>query len=141
MVHAARAQAEVYSGQFAAASSHYAELLKSEPRREDYLAHGALAAALQGDYATAGDRARQLLDQAAARRHEAIRYRQAVNLLVAIRVMQGKYAEAERLGDETKSSRDRAARETDDRGSTDPQFAVDANNMAVIHLSDQPAGR
>jgi tetratricopeptide (TPR) repeat protein len=139
-VRAARAQVEVYSGQFAAASSHYAELLKSEPRREDYLAHGALAAALQADYATAGDRARQLLDQAATRRHEAIRYRQAVNLLVAIRVMQGKYAEAERLGDETKSSRDRAARETDDRGSSDPQLAVDANNMAVIHLLTSPPG-
>jgi hypothetical protein len=139
-VRAARAQAEVYSGQFAAASSLYAELLKSEPRREDYLAHGALAAALQSDYATAADRARQLLDQAAARRHEAIRYRQAVNLLVAIRVMQGKYAEAERLGDETKPSRERAAREAESRASSDQQLAVDANNMAVVRLLTRPPG-
>jgi hypothetical protein len=138
IVRAARAQAELYSGRFAAASSHYADLLKSEPRREDYLAHGALAAALHADYAAAGERARQLLDQAAARRHDAVRYRQAVNLLVAIRVMQGKYAEAERLGDETKPSRERAAREADGLGRSDPQLAADANNQAMIRVLTAP---
>ncbi|HEV3417213.1 MAG TPA: tetratricopeptide repeat protein [Pirellulales bacterium] len=137
-IRAARAQADLYAGRFAEASGHFGELLGDEPRREDYLAHGALAAALAGDYATAAGRARQLLDQAAARGHESPRYRQAVNLLVAIRVMQGTYAEAARLGDETKSSRQRASSD-DNRGQIDPLLAADANNQAVLRVLTSPA--
>ncbi|HEV2968359.1 MAG TPA: tetratricopeptide repeat protein [Pirellulales bacterium] len=138
LVRVARAQADLYAGRFTEASRRYGELLEGEPRREDYLAHGALAAALAGDYKTAADRARQLRDQAAARGHESPRYRQAVNLLVAIRVMQGNYAEAARFGDETKSSRQRAARD-DNRGPIDPLLAADANNQAVLRVLTRPA--
>src|SRR5205807_5182686 len=126
LVRAARAQAELYAGRYVEASRRYRELLAGQPRREDYLAHAALAAALAGDYAAADARARQLLDQAGARRHEAARYRQALNLLIAINVVQGKYAEAQRLGDETKPVRDRAARETGVPGSIDSPLVADA---------------
>ncbi|HEY2147484.1 MAG TPA: hypothetical protein VGH32_06080 [Pirellulales bacterium] len=134
LIGAARAQLDLYSGQFAAARGRYAELLKGEPRREDYLTHGALAAILAGDDATAGDWARQLLDQAAGRSRDSLRYRQAVNLLAAIRIVEGKYAEAERLMAEAKSSRDRAAPVADHRPRFDRQLAVDENNGAVLRV-------
>jgi hypothetical protein len=138
LIGAARAQADLYSQQFAAASRRYAGLLKSEPRREDYLTHGALAAALAGDNATAGDWARQLLDQAAGRSRDSLRYRQAVNLLAAIRVVEGKYADAERLMAEPKSSRDRGTPAADHRPRIDLQLAVDANNGAVLRVLNGP---
>ena len=132
LVRAARAQAELYAGRYTEASRRYRELLAGQPRREDYLAHTALAAALAGDYAAANARARQLLEQAGARRHEAARYRQALNLLVAINVAQGRYEEAQRLGEEAKPVRDRAARETGISSSIDSPLVADANNQAVL---------
>ena len=133
------AQAGVYAGHYTEASRRYRELLAGQPRREDYLAHAALAAALAGDYAAADARARQLLDQAGARRHDAARYRQALNLLVAINVMQGRYEEAQRLGEEAKPVHDRAARETGGRGSIDSPLVADANNQAVLAVLTTPA--
>ncbi len=139
LVRAARAQADVYAGHYAEASRRYRKLLAGQPRREDYLAHAALAAALAGDYAAADARAHQLLDQAGARRHDAARYRQALNLLVAINVMQGRYEEAQRLGEEAKPVRDRAARETDVRGPIDSPLVADANNQAALAVLTTPA--
>jgi hypothetical protein len=132
LVRAARAGADFYAGRYDEASRRYRELLTGQPRREDYLAHAALAAALAGDYATADARARQLLDQAGARRHEAARYRQAVNLLVAINAAQGHYDEAQRLGDQTKASRERAMRDDGVHDELDPQVVADANNQTVL---------
>lgn len=138
LIGAARAQVDLYTGQFAAARGRYAELLRSEPRREDYLTHGALAAILAGDDATAGDWARQLLDQAAGRSRDSLRYRQAVNLLAAIRIVEGKYAEAERLMAEPKATRDRAAPVADHRPQFDRQLAIDENNGAVLRVLTGP---
>ena len=138
LVRAARAQADVYAGHYAEASRRYRELLAGQPRREDYLAHAALAAALAGDYAAADARARQLLDQAGARRHDAARYRQALNLLVAINVMQGRYEEAQRLGEEAKPSTIGRPRDGG-RGSIDSPLVADANNQAVLAVLTTPA--
>ncbi len=132
LVQAARAQASLYAGRYGEASHYYRELLAGQPRREEYLAHAALAAALAGDYETATARAQQLLDQAGTRRREAARYRQAVNLLVAIDAAQGRYAEARRLGEETKSRRERALREGSLAGEIEPQLIADVNNNAVL---------
>ncbi len=60
----ARAQLDLYRGHYAAASRRFGEMLKAQPRREDFLSHGALAATMAGDFSIAGGWARQLLDQA-----------------------------------------------------------------------------
>jgi tetratricopeptide (TPR) repeat protein len=132
LVRAARAAADLYAGRYDEASRRYRELLADQPRREVYLARAALSAALAGDYATAEARAKQLLDQAGTRRREAVPYRQAVNLLVAINAAQGHYEEAKRLGDQTKASRERAMRDDGVHGELDPQVVADVNNQAVL---------
>ncbi len=134
LVRAARAGADLYAGRYDEASRHYRELLAQQPRREDYLAHAALAAALAADYTTAQAQAQQLLDQAGARRRDAARYRQAVNLLVAINAAQRRYVEAQRLGEQTKTSRDRGVRESGVRVEVDPQLVADVNNQTVLAL-------
>jgi tetratricopeptide (TPR) repeat protein len=132
LVRAARSQADVYAGRCDKSSGRYRELLGGQPRREDYLAHAALAAALAGDYETATARAQQLRDQAGTRRRDAARYRQAVNLLVAINAAQGRYGEAQRLGEETKTRRERGVRAESLRDEIEPQLIADINNQTVI---------
>jgi hypothetical protein len=132
LVRAARAQADAYAGRYDEANRGYRELLAGQPRREAYLAHAALAAALAGDLMTAEARARQLLDQAGTRRHDAVPYRQAVNLLVAINTVQRRYGEAQKLGEETKARRERGLREGSLHGEIEPQLIADVNNQTVL---------
>ncbi len=136
-----RAQAEMYAGGFAAASRRYGRLLEAQPRREDLLTHGALAAALAGDMKTAEDRANQLFEQARTRRHEGVRFRQAVNVLTAVRAAQGRFKEAAAISAETKPLRERLAHDGDLFGAgIDPQAAADVNNAAVLQLLLGTAG-
>ena len=130
----ARAQLDLYRGRFAAASRRYGEMLKAQPRREDFLAHGALAAALAGDFATAGGWARQLLDQARARggfRRESI---EAANLLAVVNLLAGDYPEALKIRNEMLDGRDGNLLPRDSADSSGPQDAAAANNAAVILL-------
>ena len=96
LVEQARAQLDVYRGDYSAASRRYAEMLKIEPRREDFLAHGALATALAGEFSTAGGWAQQLLEQARARGRLSARTVDAANLLAAVQLLAGDYADAPR---------------------------------------------
>ncbi len=135
------AQAEMYAGQFAAASDHYGDLLKRQPRREFLLAHGTLAAALAGDLIVANDRATQLLDQARTRHRDNTRFRQAINFVVAVRVLQGRLPEAEHTSQETRPARERIARDEPLRRiADDPQLAIDVNNAAVLRVLRGSAG-
>ena len=135
----ALAQLDIYTGHFAAASRRYGELLKMQPRREDFLAHGALAAALLGDYETATTRAQQLLDQAHTRGRESPRLVQAVNLLVAVNVLAGDFTKARQIDEETRPARARAERETRWPPWAEPQALADANNAAVLRFLVGPA--
>ena len=95
----ARAQLDLYRANYAAAAHRYGEMLKVQPRREDFLAHGAMASALAGDYSTAGGWAQQLLEQARARGRVSARSVEATNLLAVVHLLAGDYAEARRTGD------------------------------------------
>jgi len=135
----ALAQLEIYLGHFGQASRRYGELLKVQPRREDFLAHGALAAALFGDYETATTRAQQLLDQARTRGRESPRLLQAVNLLVAVKVLGGDFMKAQQLDEETRPTRERGEPEMRWPPWAEPQVLADANNAAVLRFLVGPA--
>lgn len=137
-VQAARAQIDLFAGRFAAASRRFGELLKSEPRRESYLGHGAIAAALAGDYATAEQRARQLLDQTSTRGQKSVRFAAAINLLDAILITQGKYAEARRLLEATGVGN--APTPSAEPQVAGGQSAAATNNQAVLRLLTGPPG-
>jgi hypothetical protein len=130
-----RAQAEMYSGQFAAASRRFGRLLERQPRREEFLVHGSLAAALADDLETAGARAEQLYDQARARRHEGARFREAVNVFTAVRTLQGRLKDADATSRETKTLRDQlAANSLILQSEADPSAAANMNNATVLQL-------
>ncbi len=129
----ARAMAEIYRGDFSAASDRYGKLLSNQPRREDLLARGAFAAALAGQWPTADQRALQLFDQAKLRGREGVRFAQAASLLIAIRAAEGKFAVAEKLSQQTKALRERVARRRNLRDpALEAQLAVILNNQAVV---------
>jgi tetratricopeptide (TPR) repeat protein len=134
-----RAQLDCYAGRYDAASRRYGELLRQQPMYEDFLAHGAFAAMLSGDFETADRRAEQLLEQARVRARESVRLRQAVNLLVALRVLQGRFFDAWQFAEQTQAGRERAARSGDWQVFDDPQLAADANNAAVLSVLDPRA--
>ncbi len=71
---------------------------------------------------------------------ESIRLHQAVNLLVSLRVLQGKFAEARQIAEQTAASRQRAAKSGEWEAFYDPQLAADANNAAVLQVLDPRAG-
>lgn len=93
-VQESRAELELYRGQYAAASARYREMLRIEPRREDFLTHGALAATLAGDYPTATAWAEQLLDQARARGRNSPRAVEAADLLASVQLVAGSLSDA-----------------------------------------------
>lgn len=134
-----RAQLDCYAGHYDAASQRYGELLKGQPMYEDFLVHGALAAMLAGDFEAANRRAEQVYEQAKVRSRESIRLHQAVNLLVSLRVLQGKFAEAREIAEQTVASRQRAAKSGEWEAFYDPQLAADANNAAVLQVLDPRA--
>ena len=74
------------------------------------------------------------------RSRESIRLHQAVNLLVSLRVLQGKFAEARQIAEQTVASRQRAAKSGEWEAFYDPQLAADANNAAVLQVLDPRAG-
>ena len=143
----ARAQLDLYRADFAAAALRYGEMLKAQPRREDFLAHGAMAAAIAGDYSTAAGWAQQLLEQARARGRLSARAVEATNLLAVVHLLSGDYAEARRTGDVLLAGGDgeRKLLPRDASDSAGPQTAAAANNAAVIRLlagsekSDNPS--
>ena len=128
----ARAQLDCYAGRYASASRRYGELLHGRPRFYDYLVQGTLAAALAGEHADADQRAEQLLEQARTLGRESPRLLQAVNLLAAVRVLEGRFADARQLMQETQPARVRAARGGDWSGYHAPPVAADVNNAAVV---------
>ncbi len=134
-----RAMCDLVAGRFGSATRRYAELLKSEPRRENYLAHGALAAALDGDFSTAAERARQLLDQASTRGQKTARYGPAINLLAIINVSQGRNADARRLLAQTTTLGQRTGQERIVAASAESYLAAEANNQAVLRILTGPA--
>lgn len=132
-VQQAFAQLDLYRGNFAEATRVYIEMLKIEPRREDFLAHGALASALAGDYPTATAWAEQLLNQARARARYSPRTVAAANLLAAVHLVAGDFSDALRCcGDNFNGNENRTAR--DAYGSAEPRDAAAANNAAVVRL-------
>jgi len=130
----ALAQLDCYAARYSSASRRFGELLRLRPRFYDYLAQGALAAALVGDYAEADQRAQQLFEQARALGRESPRLIQAVNLLAAVRILEGRFAEARQIMQDTQAARDRAARSGDRSGYNSPPLAADVNNAAVVSL-------
>lgn len=131
----ARAQLDVYRGNYAAASRRYAAMLKIEPRREDFLAHGALCAALAGDYSTAGAWATQLLEQAQARGRASTRSVEAANLLSAVHLLAGDYADAQRTAKKLSTGHGgRTLLPHDSSDAARAQDAAAANNAAAIRL-------
>ena len=131
----ARAQLDLYRGHCAAASRQYAEMLKIEPRREDFLSHGALAAALAGEFSTASGWAQQLLDQARARGRASARAVNAANLLATAQLLAGDYADAQRTANKMmRRDGERTAFPRDAADVAGPHDAAAANNAAVILL-------
>ncbi len=131
-----RAQLDLYRGRYSAANGRYGEMLKIEPRREDFLAHGALAAALAGDYPTAYARAEQLLDQARARGRNSPRATEASDLLASVQLVGGDFSDAAQTAQSIP-----AANRSGSRGSADDSTGFQAARVANNLSGNPPHGK